>query len=748
MIASRPALRAAIALGACLAAGVDPAAAQSCDRWVAPGADGRGDGLSEASAWTVAQANARLVAGQTACLLEGPPDYGDRIEPVSSGTELARIVYRNAPGEAPTFRSDPQGSCGKLAGVSFVTVAGITCDGRGDAHDPPFSDDLELSGGIFIISGTHNVVEGSTFRWLRGAAVWIGASTSIGWPSRYNVVRNNTVEHLGWAVPEGGGTGDAIVIAQGSSENLVEGNTISYATHNALELSTSASSNVIRNNDVRNPWWRVLALTGPGDETGDFNLIEGNRFHLGATDTPFGNLPFDAVRVTSHHTIVRRNMIHDNAPWALHTGTQPKWLRGDHNHVYHNVIVDNESVGVKLIDKQGSPSPVPEPIDHNVFLNNVIAGNSSRDPGDEVQISADLLSLDLRSNQFFANHILNVAPGEGVIAVDGLPETTLAQHEWSHAGNFGGNLEDDPAFVDRAGKDFALAPASELIDRGAFLTVTTAACSGTSLELEDAGFFMRRIEDQGVVIHDGDLIQLEGQQARLRVIDVDAERHRLTVDRPATCAAGDGVSLAYAGSAPDVGLGVTQATFVSIATEDGWVLEKTERTRKGGSSDASSASDDALRLGDAKGDRQYRSILSFDTSGIPAGARITQVTLALTRGSTSGTDPFVGAAFGEARIDVRTGSFGGDPALHKSDFEAVADGVDVARLTSPAGAGALSSVDLTAAAAYLNDAGRTQLRLSFEVDDDDDHAPDFAGFHSGDAPRSEDRPRLVVRYEE
>ena len=58
----------------------------------------------------------------------------------------------------------------------------------------------------------------------------------------------------------------------------------------------------------------------------------------------------------------------------------------------------------------------------------------------------------------------------------------------------------------------------------------------------------------GISGEQGDLVQFEGQTDTARVLSIDYGTNTLSLDASLTWNAGDGVSLAYTGSAPDVGL--------------------------------------------------------------------------------------------------------------------------------------------------------------------------------------------------
>lgn len=192
--------------------------------------------------------------------------------------------------------------------------------------------------------------------------------------------------------------------------------------------------------------------------------------------------------------------------------------------------------------------------------------------------------------------------------------------------------------------------------------------------------------------------------------------------------------------------GPTEVTFTSVAAEDGWVLETNEKSDAGGSNDSTSGAPDALRVGDASRDRQYKTVVSFDTSSIPDGATIVSATLRLRRGTLSGTNPFT--THGTCWADVRTGGFSGSTALENGDFEAAATAVQAASLSNAASDGDWSEGTLNGAGlAAISKTGTTQLRVYFALDDDDDRSDDYLGYSSGDDGTAANRPQLVVTYQ-
>ena len=191
---------------------------------------------------------------------------------------------------------------------------------------------------------------------------------------------------------------------------------------------------------------------------------------------------------------------------------------------------------------------------------------------------------------------------------------------------------------------------------------------------------------------------------------------------------------------------VPTITFVSVASQDGWVLESTETSNAGGSIDGIANTTSALRVGDATSDRQHKSVVSFDTSAIPDGATILSATLRLRRGTLSGTSPFT--THGTCWVDVQPGGFSGSTTLATGDFQAAATAVQSASLTNAASNGVWSEGSLSAAGlAAVNKTGTTQLRVYFNLDDNDDGGSDYIGYYSGDNSTSANRPQLVVTYQ-
>jgi ABC-type oligopeptide transport system substrate-binding subunit len=194
-------------------------------------------------------------------------------------------------------------------------------------------------------------------------------------------------------------------------------------------------------------------------------------------------------------------------------------------------------------------------------------------------------------------------------------------------------------------------------------------------------------------------------------------------------------------SAYDTGWTKLMVTYTSIASHDGWVLERRETSGKGGKKDSIQTT---LRVGDDRFDRQYCSILSFDSAALPDNAVVTFAQLQVRRVTTVGSDPF--GTHGRLWVAIRTGPFSGDPALESSDFQAPASAVKVAHVVRIGTTSWYKAKLNPAGRVRINRVGVTQFRLCFALDDNDDMGNDFVRFLSSDVSHPAKRPSLRVSY--
>ncbi len=189
---------------------------------------------------------------------------------------------------------------------------------------------------------------------------------------------------------------------------------------------------------------------------------------------------------------------------------------------------------------------------------------------------------------------------------------------------------------------------------------------------------------------------------------------------------------------------VEQDMFYSQSAYDGWVLETGENTNAGGLLNTDNL---ICNIGDDAQNRQYRTILHFNTSRIPDNAVITKVTLQYKQLSIVGSDPY--ATHGNVWADIKEGFFSNNPGLVVSDFAAGPSlgfagsfSLYPSSLAFPIYRAELKESALQ----YLNLEGITQFRLRFGLDDDNDNIADYLKIFCGDMPVPFNRPVLRVWY--
>ena len=180
----------------------------------------------------------------------------------------------------------------------------------------------------------------------------------------------------------------------------------------------------------------------------------------------------------------------------------------------------------------------------------------------------------------------------------------------------------------------------------------------------------------------------------------------------------------------------------SNPTQDGYILESAETSGVGGTMNSAGAS---IMLGDDAKKRQYRSILSFDTTLLPNTAKIVSATLKIKKLSSAGASPFSFSS-NLLYMDIRKSFFGTVLGLQLIDFAAVpglsAAGTISATPVSGYYVGKLS----TAGLALVNTTGFTQMRLRYKLDDNNNLAADWISFYSGNSSVIANKPVLEIIY--
>ncbi len=184
--------------------------------------------------------------------------------------------------------------------------------------------------------------------------------------------------------------------------------------------------------------------------------------------------------------------------------------------------------------------------------------------------------------------------------------------------------------------------------------------------------------------------------------------------------------------------------FTSKGNYDGWVLETSKNRQTGGTKNTAAAT---FNVGDNAANKQYRSILSFNTGAvIPYDAVITKAALKIKRSGIVGSgNPLT--TFQGFYVDVKKGSFG-MASLTINDFQAVVN--QTLGPFTPALSSGWYTLNLINAESYINasttNSGLTQIRLRFKLASNNNNKANFIKLYSGNAATASNRPKLVIEY--
>jgi uncharacterized repeat protein (TIGR02543 family) len=512
-------------------------------------------GQSVAAPWrTLGKANSEIQPGDTVYIREGT--YGQTIRPDRSGTQGNYITYARYDDEEVVITNVSDGA--DLRDRHYIRIDGLKFLNVGR-----FWVNMNMASGG---SATYNIIQNCHLEEALGwAGFWLEGA------ARYNKILNNTI--IGYTGPD-----DLVYLRGGPSYNVIEGNDLQYGAHNAININVNCLKNVIRNNTVRNPWHTSVGAWRNSDQT----LIEGNVIldsgenHEDIPIRPAGqdeerqvtrdkNRQYHhSIQLGSSDCIIRNNLLVNNGGMELDTYDPARALR---NRIYHNTFHKNS---------HGLYSESGNPVYGNVIKNNIFKDNI------EYEISSHISSAaGENENHYIANSII------GTIRITHLGGTReLSYFQSTYPAFFFGNTQADPLWVapGAAREDdnrhlesasFHLRSTSPMIDAGRFLTETTSSGSGTLVPVKDARCFY---DGWGIPGEQGDLIQLEGQTQTARIVSIDYQNDRITVDRTLNWSVGQGVSLPYHGSAPDIGafeyVSAGDATYtLSVSATNGSVTK-------------------------------------------------------------------------------------------------------------------------------------------------------------------------------
>jgi len=518
-----------------------------------PSASDSNAGTSESLPWkTISKANSTLQAGDTVFIKAG--DYPNNIYPARSGTAGNPITYKRFGTDVVNVKSTGAYGYGlRLDQRNYIVVEGINF--------------TNLDYFLFIRGGSHNTVSYCTFdnpnlykytytysgqtiehwqvRTWAGSRVaqYLSGTTQI--PSQYNWIHHCTIANYGYYDSDDHGC--CLDVGSESSTdqtryNLFENCLFYHGGHHVVGVY--GMQNVFRNNYFHNEPWsmgtpdsdrgvqlygdRNLSIGG-SPNYGGRNLFEGNRVGYSADSSD--NWGSAGASMNSPRNIVRFNCFYYNDVEGLAMTVTSSYEQNIlYNKIYNNTFFKNTNSTVN--------DPMMAGIGVAIYSGSLIIQNNA--------LKNNLL---YKHRKTYGEYNINTPDRKGLLALQ----------IW--ANTYDGDALGNPQFInapttlgdpfDDATPDLRLQPTSPCKDYGTYLTkITTAGGTGSSFQVEDAGYFM---DGWGVPNVEGDMIQLFGTGQKARITSVNYDTNWITLDRSVTWTQGQGVSLPYNGAAPDAG---------------------------------------------------------------------------------------------------------------------------------------------------------------------------------------------------
>jgi hypothetical protein len=611
-----------ILLGAIVIPGMDWAEAAGGEYFVATDGNDNNPGTFSQPWRTIDKANRTLQAGDTVYIRQGI--YEEIIEPFNTGTIGNKITYTNYQDEEVILRGEPDAApvitigwsihSSGSGGKSYIVIDGFIIRHVIPSDQMPENDTVGIriwgetthhieirnnkiygdpqvprQHGISIGKSSDNIIEHNTIDGVTRIGIIIGGGPNG--TDRNNIIRNNIVLNSSYSNLDVGSS------KENMHELLIENNIlcgskiedgIQFEHDYSLDYDYGSNRGVvIRNNVICNNAENAVDLKGAAYVVVEGNIIWGNR----GDNNGEGNLGGGAggimkggiLSCQAHDILIRRNVIYDNKGGI--TIHNYNWV------VYHNTIVGNNhpylgpDISAEEIETYSHARRLPllkgismveTHVDHfsgSVIKNNIIGGNHQGEIS--VRTTADLSEAEIDGNLYFNSDGVLLVDVDSAWHWERVAFETFRDRLRAIPGPIGDEEHSftvvDPGLVVATDApigegpfDFSLQSDSPAIDSGLFLTSTLSAGSGNQLHVVSANYFF-----DGYDIVDGDLIQLEGQKTIAQITSIDYETNTITVDRELSWAAGQGVSLAYHGAAPDMGAyefdpGEPTPTFVDV----------------------------------------------------------------------------------------------------------------------------------------------------------------------------------------
>ena len=488
---------------------------------------------------SISEASGIAAAGDTVLVRGGT--YAEAIVPSNSGTPLNPITFRNYAGETAAITGAYVD--GTQWGDEDGWVFGFYVWGKSNIVFEGLSFEDVAHGWGRIVHSSNITIRDSRFE-NAGATGMVGSIYFIN--SSHNRILNNTIRD-----------GNDNLAFVKSDFNLIEGNNVSMGRH-VLWTFKCSGHNIIRGNYFYNEIQKIGEIydcehSSDIDHFGLLmynatkrNIVEGNTFAYTAPDD--GDGPFNGIQYAGQEGIIRNNLFYDSHGIGLGMANYPdEAMYNLYNRVYGNVFYDNMGGGI-ITGTSNNPANFAD----NIFTNNIFYKNYPIPIGwaDNHESGSQISSHNMANFLFANNSILNVTPGESTVIWDAYNHRiSLSAAQTNYPSLYSGNVEANPIFMNEMAHDFRLQPGSPIINAGAFLTRTVGAGPGASMQVADAKYFY---DGYGIEGERGDMIQLQGG-GTARITAINYATNTLALDRSLNWNSEQLVSLAYSGSAPDIG---------------------------------------------------------------------------------------------------------------------------------------------------------------------------------------------------
>ncbi|MEW6354982.1 MAG: hypothetical protein AB1696_01535 [Planctomycetota bacterium] len=505
--------------------------------FVSPAGSDNAPGTREQPWQTVAKANQSVKPGDTVTFLDGK--YAGVIEPAQSGTKDAPITYcaQNPLGAVLTGGkvNDGKDLCVWLNQKEHVVIEG-------------FSMLPDVGGWMRLTSAKHCVVRKCKMENATKSYSPIECRDC-----RYNryedlvCLRSNNIGEYGHVHGDMWNNYD-------STHNIFLRIHLSRAGHRPFGLWTDCPHNVVRECVFDCRWGRNFEYFSTPRLLMERCVVTNGFDGSGSAD--------GRAKLFVIDSIVRRNVIFRNhyGPMVINAYK----VRGGEtifemtrSRLYHNTWFRNHEYGFQMVDYGDWQKMGRHYVAGNVFQNNIFAQNDPGGDGLALFIQANIAEDNLfRFNDFFGDR-----PGCRTIRYGELDYSkdvnrwndlrmTAAEANAKMPRQFTGNIDADPVFADPEADDYHLRDGSPCIDAGQPLAHAREAGSGRQMPVDDARWFY---DGFGIPGEQGDRIVIGPEKKEAIVANANIETNTLTLDRDISWAKGDGVSLPYAGNAPDLG---------------------------------------------------------------------------------------------------------------------------------------------------------------------------------------------------